>query len=402
MIVNLKVSNFFSFFQKNEIPNEMSFVVGKKARRSHYDINVSFPQEMRLNKVLAVIGANGAGKTQLVRVLPFLAWFITESAREIDSNENIPVMPHMLFNDIPISFVVEFLLDGVLYRYRLVLKDNTVLHESLYEKTSRFSYIFMRDRTDDGYLYKQKSHFGFAAKQARSVRKNVSLLSSAHMHDVHESVKFINFFKNIVYNVTMMGREPFHSYEIFNSAHFVYHHKEIREQIESLLCNMDLGLSKINYVEEKLLTNGGEKDIDVILPLGVHRTERGEEFKLPFFRESSGTQSAYMLLRVLLPVLQKGGIAVIDELDNDLHPHMLPKILELFKSKESNPHDAQLLFSCHAVEVLNELAKHQVYLVEKKDLTSDTWRLDEMEGLRADDNLYAKYLSGALGAVPNI
>jgi hypothetical protein len=39
--------------------------------------------------------------------------------------------------------------------------------------------------------------------------------------------------------------------------------------------------------------------------------------------------------------------------------------------------------------------------VEKDEhCASDLWRLDEMTGVRADDNLYAKYMAGAYGAVP--
>ena len=93
---------------------------------------------------------------------------------------------------------------------------------------------------------------------------------------------------------------------------------------------------------------------------------------------------------------------MIGEIDNDLHPHMLGTIIELFKFKHTNPHDAQIIFTCHTPEVLNELKKHQLYLVEKKDLFSELWRLDEVVGLRADDNIYAKYQSGSLNAVPNI
>lgn len=123
---------------------------------------------------------------------------------------------------------------------------------------------------------------------------------------------------------------------------------------------------------------------------------------MPFFEESSGTKSLFVLLRRLLPVLQSGGLAIIDKIDNDLHPHMLPVILELFKFEHTNPKNAQIIFTCHTPEVLNILKKHQVYLVEKTDLHSEAWRLDEMSGIRVDDNLYAKYYAGALGATPII
>ncbi|MGP3427029.1 AAA family ATPase, partial [Escherichia coli] len=68
----------------------------------------------------------------------------------------------------------------------------------------------------------------------------------------------------------------------------------------------------------------------------------------------------------------------------------------------TNPHQAQLIFTCHTPEVLNRLQKHQIYLCEKQQQISDAWRLDEVVGVRADDNLYAKYMAGALGAVPEL
>ena len=42
-------------------------------------------------------------------------------------------------------------------------------------------------------------------------------------------------------------------------------------------------------------------------------------------------------------------------------------------------------------------------LVEKnEDCESHAIRLDQMEGVRPDVSLYAKYMAGAFGAVPNL
>ena len=166
------------------------------------------------------------------------------------------------------------------------------------------------------------------------------------------------------------------------------------------MLELDLGLAEIDIVEYQQNLSEENTESEYI-PWGIHRTTNGE-FKLPFYDESSGTQSAFVLLCRLLSALSKGSIAVIDELDNDLHPHMLPKILDLFKFEHTNPYHAQLIFSCHTPEILDALQKHQVYLVEKNDLHSEAWRLDEVVGIRADDNLYAKYQAGALGAIPHL
>ena len=70
---------------------------------------------------------------------------------------------------------------------------------------------------------------------------------------------------------------------------------------------------------------------------------------------------------------------------------------------EINQHNAQLIFSTHSHEVLNMLCKEQIVLVEKDaELSTEAYRLDEVEGIRADDNIYAKYMAGAYGAIPEI
>jgi predicted ATP-dependent endonuclease of OLD family len=82
---------------------------------------------------------------------------------------------------------------------------------------------------------------------------------------------------------------------------------------------------------------------------------------------------------------------------------MLNPILDLFFSPKTNPKNAQIIFTCHSVEVLSLLHKSQVVLVEKnQDCVSDAWRLDSIKGVRADDNLYAKYMAGAYGAIPQV
>jgi predicted ATPase len=94
---------------------------------------------------------------------------------------------------------------------------------------------------------------------------------------------------------------------------------------------------------------------------------------------------------------------VIDEFDVNLHPEMVMMLFELFIHPETNPHNAQLLLSTHSHQILSKLDKYQIVLVEKnQDGMSEAWRLDEVSGVRADDNYYAKYIAGAYGAVPKI
>jgi AAA15 family ATPase/GTPase len=169
----------------------------------------------------------------------------------------------------------------------------------------------------------------------------------------------------------------------------------------TLLHQWDFGLSDVR-VEKHTVTRESGKTEEIHIPFGIHRVG-DKEHPLMFLHESSGTQGAFILLSRILPALQQGGLVIIDELEADLHPHMLTPILDLFFSPKTNPHHAQIIFTCHSIEVLGLLHKAQVVLVEKNDnCESDAWRLDSVKGVRADDNLYAKYMAGAYGAVPQL
>jgi len=394
MINKLVYKNFHSFNGEQEI----SFEVGKKPATSYYDINLDSGE--RLNKVLAVVGANGAGKTQMLRPLAFLGSFISNSAFDYKPNSKIALMPHLLHKELPTDFELYFILGGEQYRYHLSVTREAVLLESLYKKTSsNYSYVFVREKSEDGYNYKHKG-FGFSVSQAANVRSNVSIISAASQQNVSNAAEFYHYFESFMFNVNMQGRRHYNDGDLLEAARFVKADDALKERLHQAVFDFDLGINDITYLPQKIIDENGE-EVEVDFPFAFHQCDKGE-FTLPLFDESSGTKALFVMLRRVLPVLQNGGFAILDEIDNDLHPHMLPVILDWFKHKETNPYDAQIIFTCHTPEVLNILKKHQIYLVEKEALSSDAWRLDEMVGIRADDNLYAKYQAGALGAVPNI
>jgi|TARA_R110000851_G_scaffold128128_1_gene260353 AAA15 family ATPase/GTPase len=399
MITDLIFSNFYSFAEETYL----SFEMGKKPARTSYDVNLM--NDERLNKVAAVIGPNGAGKTQFIKPLAFLSWFISSSFLETEPDTKLPLRPHALHSDAPSVFIMRFMIGNEHYKYTLTIKDQLIVSESLFHKTSHlYSYIFVREFNEntDGSVtaeFKQQN-FSFMPKKAKEIRRNASLLAAAYNYDVPEAHDFIKFAQGIHHNLNVFGRHNYDDGALLNAADILSDNEDLLARLSDCLSQLDLGLSGIRVKQEQFLFESGEEKT-LSIPYGLHQSDRGE-FELRLMEESSGTKSAFVLLTRLLPVLENGGIAVIDEIDNDLHPHMLPHILDLFKFKSTNPHDAQIIFSCHTSEILNLLQKHQLYLVEKDNLESIAWRLDDVIGLRVDDNLYAKYMAGALDAVPNL
>jgi AAA15 family ATPase/GTPase len=354
----------------------------------------------RLSKVMAIIGPNASGKTALIKSMAFLDWFIKHSFQnKVDAP--IPLVSHFLAKDKPSHFEIEFEMDEKEWRYSLDADEHRVYSESLYCKQSRaFSYVFTRDWDGEHqkYIIKQKQ-FGLMQKEAEKVRENASLIATAAQYKVPLALQIVSGF--VLSNVNIFGRQHFDDNQIFGASEMYAGNELIREQMNQLLCGWDLGLSGVK-VEKQTYTQESGKEEHLFVPIGMHEVN-GVNHALMFKHESSGTQGAYLLLSRILPALNSGGLAIIDELEADLHPHMLNPILDLFFSPKTNPKNAQMIFTCHSVEVLSLLHKAQVVLVEKnQDCVSDAWRLDTVKGVRADDNLYAKYMAGAYGAIPQI
>lgn len=397
MLHRYAFSNFQSFLDHTEV----SLLLNGKVPPVGWE--ALSPGGHRVSTVVAVVGANGSGKTSLLKPLVFMAWFVRASFHSaVDAP--IPIAAHFSAAGSPTELEAEVEgLDGRLWRYVLRLTPERVLHEALYvQKRKGFSYVFVRDWQESTQHYQVKQQdFGMSPTEARKVRPNASLISTAAQYGVElaQQLTRINFQTNVV----ATGRLAFRAESDLPSAagHFADHATQ-QAQMVRLLKAWDLGLSHVELRE--LSTQApGEDAKKFWFPFGIHTDGAGVKRELTFFEESSGTQSAFVLLSRLLPALTEGGIAVIDEFENDLHPHMLEPILDLFANEQTNPHQAQILFTCHAMEVLNVLHKSQVMLVEKGlNCESTAWRMDSVKGIRNDDNFYAKYMAGAYGAVPQL
>lgn len=391
MLHSYAFSNFQSFRERVEV----DLTISRKVAMTEWMSEVATGE--RVSKLMAVIGPNGSGKTALLKPMAFISWFIANSFQMLP-DAGIPVAPHAAASNEPTELECTVDFDGKLWRYVLRCTHERVLHEALYQKRERFGYVFIRDwdAATNVYVVKQQD-FGLAPQEARKVRPNVSLIAWAAQFGVPLAVRLTAPYVNT--NVNVSGRVPMGSQDVQIAAQHFSVHPEQRKRMEQLLSAWDLGLSGVELLE-LTVNNPQEPGQKVWVPFGKHKNKM-TEFQLPFALESSGTQGAFVLLSRLLQTLEIGGLAVIDEFENDLHPHMLEPILDLFANPSTNPHQAQLLFTCHAIEVLNLVHKSQVMLVQKnEDCESTASRLDAVEGIRNDDNFYAKYMAGAYGAVP--
>jgi AAA15 family ATPase/GTPase len=121
--------------------------------------------------------------------------------------------------------------------------------------------------------------------------------------------------------------------------------------------------------------------------------------------ESEGTIKYFGLAGPIIDTLDNGKILVIDELDSKLHPLLTQKIISLFNSIETNPKNAQLVFTTHDTNLLsaNIFRRDQIWFAQKDRYGASTlYSLAEyIIPVRNDASFEKDYLAGKYGAVPS-
>lgn len=404
MIHSLAIKNFSSFHE----PTFVEFTSGPKA--GDRDIFLSSAQsDVSINSVTGIFGPNASGKTNLLKAIAFLRYFILDSATEKPDAKIAVEAFHFVEGAAerhePILFKLEFEYEAKLYRYELEFSHKRVQFEALYRKDQRFRYLFERSWNEAEGDYELK-HQDIGPSKQIAQRENASFIASAVLQE-HEFAKYISgYFKTCYVNVHLYGRMPTHDPESTNvikaTNYFAKHNDYLNDAIRHIAF-ADTGISDI-ALETFKFVDGEGKEQSMLFPMAKHKVD-GHDYKRPLMAESRGTQALFVLLRYILPVLETGGVAVIDEFETGLHSHVVKYVVELFYSKKTNPKGAQLIANFHTDYLLQStLEKYQIVFTEKNPDTQSTeaWRLDKVKGVaRNTNNHYAKYHAGAYGGIPN-
>ena len=194
-----------------------------------------------------------------------------------------------------------------------------------------------------------------------------------------------------------------------------------KAEVVSFLHDADIGVTDVSVKEKKLddgilsefiefMKQKGKSVESDKLETFMHHFKYdnqnnivGEE-KFPLNMESRGTAKLYSMLYPVLYVLKKGGILLVDEIESSLHPLLCERIILLFNNNNTNPHNAQLIFTTHNTLLMNPklLRRDQIYFIEKNKYgVSSMYSLYDINlDIRSNFNYLNNYLAGRFGAIP--
>ena len=405
MIYRLEIENFYSILDKQvidlRIPANVPDIPGRFAP-------ICAGAKERAPKVAVLFGANAAGKSNVLKAIAFVGWFVKDSFSELKPESAIP---YSRFNsdagaDRPTGIAIEFSGPKTitrnrqhnepydhLYRYSIQFansKDRAskVQYEALHRKpitAKRMSRVF--ERFDDGTV-KSTADFGLSGYRQviGTVRSNASLIATLAQFG-HEPSSFLRRFAGSVSSNLLMY-QPMTTPSTLLQPYA--DDPDLLELTNYEIQRLDLGIERMEILD----TQRGKT-------ARFHHVGLSEPIVLEL--ESQGTLTFLEVFPFIAVVLNSGGVAAVDELDTTIHPMILLEILRWFHDPDRDEHVAQLWTTCQNASLLEELEKEEIFFCEKSwSGATQIYGLKDITGVTRRENYYRRYLSGMFGAVPHV
>lgn len=348
MLIKLHLENVYSI--------QVADIIFTKGR-------YAYKKDMVYNEAIvspvAIYGFNGSGKSSIFKSMAFLASFWREGNNQpLEQNYLLEQLAKKKLVDNPYlvsKFGLTFQIGKNIYEYNLSLANNEVLKEDLTQNGLK-----LFERLGNKYMI-----YGFYENLGETKAHNKSILTEI-------GDKFLE--------VT----DYFHSFSIILD-------KRINSQT-SILDNKniyDIMLKYQEQINEILLTIPGACTYKIIKQQFNYFLEY-DNLILPIEKMSRGQFNLNMIISLIL-ASPRDSMFFIDDIDANLHPFALEKIITLAKER-----DIQLVLSSHNTHLMQFLRPDQIYFVSFDGKSSLYKRLSDFkDSIREINNIEKMYLADA-------
>ncbi|PZO80903.1 MAG: ATP-binding protein [Micavibrio aeruginosavorus] len=417
MLIEFRVQNFRSF--KDEQVFSM-VATPSLAKNDHDTFSTGFKAAPELLNTAAIYGANASGKSNLIKAMRFMCRFVRSSFSESNYGELIEDVTPYLFSketrSLPSSFEVVFLHHDNIYQYGFSLDAERVHQEWLYviakdKERQRTQRLIERNIHDVQKSYINPILKGPKENWKSATRDNALILSTAmglNAKSLEEPFTWFQRYLRVVGFTHSFGRG--YTSNLLKNEH-------TKKNVLKFVNDFDIPIKDIVVVEKEFSESLLPKDVPTSIKNGivremkgktvgelysVHETEDGSEIEFSFDEESDGTKKLFDLSGPFLDVLENGYTLVIDELNNSIHPVALKGLLDLFKNKETNPKNAQIIFTSHDTNLMDDLGRDRLWKVDRQGCGFSTLTpFSDIEG-RSNEAIERRYLTGRYGGIPSV
>jgi AAA15 family ATPase/GTPase len=438
MLIRFVIENLFSFGERKEF----STIPNKRLKTlDHHKYNYD---DFNVLKIASLYGANGAGKSNLIKSL--------ELFQKLIIREKIPFRlkdSKFKFNNSEDSqnqiFAIEFIQESKAFYYGIVLNENTIVTEELYlsglgKKEDKLIYERKTDNRDmtsitflEDFEKDEKSQILKSILLEEFVKPNEPVLKLLSNRDNKylKNVKIAyKWFEDTLQIITPDSKPR-------ALAHKIDIDKEFKNYAKDLMCSFNLGITELTSEKKDIKEFFGEdneKELDGLIKdvedspqkmIGL-RSSKGDELiivkendkiwvktlkvghtgkrdKSVLFsldEESDGTVRLLDFVPAFKSVISNEKVFIIDEIERSIHPLLIKELVQKF-SLDTNT-KGQLIFSTHESNLLDQeiFRLDEIWFVEKnKDGSTDLYSLNDFKEHKTID-IQKGYLNGRYGSIP--
>jgi uncharacterized protein len=441
MLVQFTVANFLSFKEETTF----NLLAENSEQHLSHVITDKLGKGRSLLRMAAIYGANGSGKSNLIKAIRFAQHLILEGTR---GQQSIGVTPFKLGNTsgIPSSFEFIFMTDDILYSYGFRLNPTQILEEWLHATPRTREVQYFERLTSKESKKETKVVFGSSFKGkskhdalfldfvAKGTRPNQLFLTEAAERNVKLVLPIMEWFKDLL---IISAESQFQHLEIT-----VQNNTEFTDFLGEFLKASGTGIDKVvteemeldaehhladltqeersDFIEQLqesnasqviMMGSGGERftltkkdggSLNFIQLKSQHRGENGQLIDFTLKEESDGTQRLIHLAPVLFKFKkEREGVVIIDELDRRLHPLLSRFFIQVALAYGAANHN-QLIFTTHDTNLLDLdfLRRDEIWFIEKDAQGSSKLESLAEFKIRPDLIIEKGYLNGRFGAIP--
>jgi len=352
--------------------------------------------------VVGIFGANASGKSNVISAFRYLSDTVGRSDQQSEPNRRPHRQPFRLdprAGAQPSSYTADLLLGGVRYTYGFSVDPDQITEEWLYSYPLRRKRVIF-ERTGRDFDWGEESRRSSVRKLADIVAPTALLLSVSARFEPRklpedgpdDTSEVMHRVFTWLWQKVLRDHQPGRRFRPYVQW---LRQPELRAAVVELLRSADVGLQDafVRDDEEVLFRHTGATD-DVLFG---------------YQEESSGTLRLLELAARAVPVLNDGGLFLVDEIDASLHPLLTVALVRLFQNRKVNKQGGQLLFTSHDATLLGSidgedlLRRDEVWFTSKgDDGTSELFSLAEFKPRRQGENRQKRYLNGSYGAIPEL
>lgn len=428
MLIRFNVTNFLSFKDETEF-NMLAGSPRSKKEHVYHQKGIDFVRA-------ALYGANGAGKSNLVKALAFLKGLVLGSR---DTQYDKYFKLDSTCDSKPSSFEVEFMKDDVFFAYNVSLLKEEIIEESLYEiKVGQDDKVLFERTLNDSvttltvakeYQEDNKSKLLIELYEEKLLKNSELFLTKVDKDTIDFKeirTAFEWFFDDlqIVYPKTKVNKGELADNELKDVFHFTQkiissldtgitsldfketpleeffseEDQEIKDLFKYKLIKNDY--ASVSYKENNYTATKHSDEIFICEMIANHKTSSEKAVFFDIEQESDGTQRLLDLVPIIYTVINMPRVCIIDEINRSVHPTLTKELIKLFMDTKETK--GQLIFSTHEAQLLdlNIFRQDEIWFAEKnKSGATELYPLSNFK-VRPDLVLKKGYLNGRFGAIP--